>query len=382
MTNLIVNFASDSSFVAESGQRLASNTKGNTTATVGRYIANEAPIPFSMLNPVLQGSGVTMVYLDPAGNMHHLSGPNAGLEGARICTQVFGDQQWHFEQLVVNSPFIFGGQIQRQNFPERKFNFGVIIGSHAPPMSEYQFRVAEDYWWSGQNESNDGWFGVYTRYSGWRWIPVRPDETVRTPQKMDSTAYGNNSVRWDITWVAQRPYFTKVARYRTFKASTGVAKPTPNYLLTGVTPGLASGQYYWGTLPLANAGDLPSYVSYFVSSPGQAVVQDNSSDRLVPLPPTVASVGTFMCDSEPANRTLTAANDPLDNVVFDLIRQSTILNFFLSAATSGSTPLQLQFQNRFIYAIPPKSEVSLTVGHSNPNGVITAIVPQRFKRSR
>lgn len=355
----------------------------NYTTAMGRPPFVDSAVPFAMLPARLQGMGTRMVYIDPSNNMHNLAGPNAGLEGTRICSQVFGDQQWPFDQILVNSPYIYGAQIMRQNIPERKFNFGVIVGNHSPPMTEYTYRIAEDYWWAGQDETNDGWFGVYTRATGWRWIPVRPEETVKTPQQMDSAAYGNNASKWDITWLASRPYFTKPARYRTFQAATaGAPKEAPASLLTGVSPGLGASKYYWGSLPVANAGDLPSYVTYYVSSPGQAVVQDNASNRLVPLPETAASVGTFMCDSEPGKRTLTAENDPSDSLAFDLISQSSILEFFLAGVESTAVPLQLLFQNRFLYSVPAQTETTLTVGHSNPNGVIVAVLPQRYKRSR
>jgi hypothetical protein len=140
--------------------------------------------------------------------------------------------------------------------------------------------------------------------------------------------------------------------------------------------------FYWGTLNLCNRGDLPSYAQFFVSSPGQAIVQDNASNRLVPLPHTLKSRGTYMVDTEPGKRTLTAADDPHDNLLFDLIRQSQILNFFLSGIANAGLPLQLTWNNRFIYTIPPRTELMLTVGHSDPHGVITALVPQRYKRSR
>jgi hypothetical protein len=89
-----------------------------------------------------------------------------------------------------------------------------------------------------------------------------------------------------------------------------------------------------------------------------------------------------MVDTEPGKRTLTASNDPVDNLVFDFIRQSQILNFFLSGVANEGLPLQLTWNERFMYAIPPKTTVQFTVGHSNPAAVITAVVPQRFKRSR
>lgn len=356
---------------------------GPTVTSVGTPPLLDQPVPFAMLPPRLQGLGTTIVHIAPNNNLTNLAGPMAGIEGVRLWQQLVGDQQWPFEQVLTRSPYILGAEINRQNVPERKFSLGVVIGSHNPPMNEYQYRMAEDRWWSGQDENNDGWLGIYTRFSGWRWIPVRPDETVKTPQAMDSTAYGNNSSRWDITWLASRPYFTKPALYRSWQAATaGAPSPAPGALLGGLFDQLIGHTYYWGQLPIVNRGDLPSYVSFLVSSPGQAVLQDNDSSRLVPMPFTTASVGTYLCDTEPNHRTLSSAGDPHDNLLFDLIRQSTILDFFLAGIANQGVPLMLQFQNRFIYQIPPQSEVTFTVGHSNASGTVTAIVPQRYRRSR
>jgi hypothetical protein len=356
---------------------------GPTVTSLGTPPLLDLPVPFGMLPPKLQGMGTTVIYVDPLGNLFDLAGPNAGRQGVRLWQSLNGDQQWPFEQVFSHSPYIMGASINRQNIPERKFNLGVVIGSHNPPMSEYQYRMAEDAWWAGQDETNDAWMGVYTRFSGWRWIPVRPCETVKTPQAIDSTAFGNNASRWDLEWCAARPYFTKPALFATWQAATsGPAAAPPGALLGGLINDLIGPLYHSGTLHLANRGDLPSFVSYLVSSPGQAIVQDNNSTRMVTLPHTAASTGSYLCDTEPAHRTLTAANDPQDNLLFDLIRQSQILNFFLSGVAQEGLPLMLAFTNRFLYQIPPATEVAFTVYHSNPAGVITASVPQRFKRSR
>jgi hypothetical protein len=355
---------------------------GNTTAAY--LVPAPDSIPFGLLPPALRGMQTHAVYIAPTQKqLFNLAGPMKGLQGVRFCTQVTGDQAWPTEQVLAHSPYVMGADIQRTNVGERMFNVGIVIGSQAPPMTEYQYRMAEDNWWASQDELNDGWLGFYTRFSGWRWIPVRPFETLKSPQKLDPTAFGNNASMWDVTWIASRPYFTKVALYKTFEAVyAGPPTPPPNGLLGGLIDTLLGDVYYWGTLVLANRGDLPSYAQFFVTSPGQAIVQDNASNRLVPLPYTQASVGTFMCDTAPGVRTLTAAGDPHDNLLFDIIRQSKILNFFLSGIANEGLPLALQFNNRFIYQIPPKTVVQLTVGHSEPNGVITALVPQMYKRSR
>lgn len=352
-------------------------------AGMARLVAD--PDEFGRLPGRMQSMETHVVYLSPTGQRFDLAGPNRGHQGVRLQKQLLGDQQWPFSQVMSNSPYMMGSTIERQNIPERRYNIGIIIGSHAPQMTSYQYRMAEANWWASQDETQDGWLGIYTRFSGWRWNPVRPDQTVVTAQATDPVAFGNNSSAWDITWTASRPYFTKPALYRTWEAKTAgqpALPPGNGSLLGGLIDSLVGKEYYWGTIPLVNRGDLPSYVTLFVSSPGQAIVQDNDSTRLVPLPNTAKSVGTYMCDTEPGHRTLTAANDPRDNLIFDFIRQSQVLNFFLDGVANEGLPLQLTWNNRFMYMIPPKTAINLTVGHTNRRAVITAVVPQRWKRSR
>lgn len=365
------------------GPEITSHWMGNSTTADVRPFLDPA-IDFMHLPYRLRGMNTHAIYLAPDGTrMLNLAGPNAGREGCRFATQVKGDQQWPFEHVLTNSPYVMGAILERTNIPQREYNVGIVIGSHAPPMTEYQYRMAEDNFWATQDENNDGWLGVYTRFSGWRFDPVRPGKSVETPQKLDSTAYGNNASQWDIQWLATRPYFTKPALYRTFQSSeAGAPTPPPAGPIMALIDELVGDTYYWGTLPIANRGDLPSYVTYYVSSPGQAIVQDNDSARLVPLPFTMKSRGTYMCDTEPGHRTLTAADDPQDNLLFDLIRQSMILDFFLAGIANEGLPLAMTFNNRFIYQIPPKTVCHFTVGHSDPAGVIVAAVSQRYKRSR
>jgi len=314
-----------------------------------------------------------VVWLGANGTMFNLAGPGKGKEGVRLANTVMGDQNWPFDLVLMESPYIMGASIERVNVNKRLFNVGIIIGNHAPPMTEYQYRMAESHWWDSQDETKDGWLGVYTRFSGWRWIPARPGETVTTAQKMDNTAFGNNASMWDIKWTAARPYFTKPALFRTWRAAASGS------LITSPQLGVPA---YVGTLPIANRGDLPSYVSYLVSSPGQAVVQDNNSASMVPLPATQAQDGPYWCDTEPGHRTLTASADPVDNPLYKFLRSSVILDYLLHDLASLGLPLQLRFDRRFVYQIPPQTVVTLQVQHTDPNGQIVAFVPQRFKRSR
>ena len=352
--------------------------------TVAHWPVNDnKPVDFERLPPRLKSLGTQVIYISPQKQVFHLAGPNAGQEGCSLATQLMGDQQWPFDVIMQESAYMMGATIERVNINKRMFNLGITIGRHNPPMTEYQYRMAEDHWWQGQDENQDGWLGVWTRFSGWRWIPVRPDKTVQTAQKMDNTAFGNNVSTWDLTWVAARPYFTKPALSRTWKARIGkTSDGEPILAPTQPNPIPGGPNLYTGTLYLANRGDLPSYVSYIISPGGEAWVQDNDSERMVKMPKTQKSDGTYLCDTEPGNRTLTAAADPVDSLLYDIVRQSRVLDFLLHDLGDLGLPLQLRFNDRFMYVIPPKTSVALTVQHSRPNGVITAFVPQRFKRSR
>lgn len=354
----------------------------NTSTAMGRPPFTSGPVNFASLPEPLQGLHTHALYVSPRNKVFELGGPRRGRQGVRFVNQLTGDQQWPFSQVLTNSPYIMGADLHRTNIPERLFQAGIVIGSHNPPMTEYQYRMAADNWWDGQDENNDGWLCMYTRFSGWRFEPVRPFETVKTPQAQDVTAYGNNVSCWDISWLATRPYFTKPAVYDTFLASkAGPPRPAPAPPLLGLIDQLIGDEYYWGTIVLANKGTLPSYVTFLVSSPGQAILQDNASGRLVTMPDTMPSRGTYMCDTEPGHRTLTAADDPVDNLAYDLIRQSKVLDFFLGHIANEGVPLQLTWNNTFRYCVPAKTAVHLTVGHSDPNGTITAILPQRYKRA-
>lgn len=345
-----------------------------TMSTVAHWpTVDNKPIPFEKLSPRLRAMGTQVLYVSPAKQLFHLSGPNAGLEGVSLATQLLGDQQWPFDVVLQESAYMMGASIERVNINKRMFNLGVTIGRHNPPMTEYQYRMAEDHWWQGQDEQQDGWLGVFTRFSGWRWIPVRPDKTVQTAQKMDTTAFGNNVSTWDLTWVAARPYFTKPALHSTWKAREAPTQPNP----------IAGGpDLHTGTIHLANRGDLPSYASFLISSPGEAWVQDNDSARMVKLPKTGKAEGAYLCDTEPGHRTLTSGTDPVDNLLYDIIRQSKVLDFFLHDLGNLGLPLQLRFNDRFMYRVPPRTSVALTVQHSKNSGTITAFLPQRYKRSR
>jgi hypothetical protein len=317
---------------------------------------------------ILQAMETVMVFIDFQGNIFHLNGPHAGQEGVYFYENLQGEQHLPFEQVTVESAWMWGSIIQRQNYMCHKINFRVFIGG--PSMNNITYRMCEDRWWAGQDEVNGGWFGQFTRFSGWRWLQVYPEKTVTTAQKRDPVAFDNNGAIWDIEWIAPLPNYSKPALI------------SNAWLANAAGPADKNG-FYHGVIAMPNRAELASSVRYLINGAGTAIVQDNNSDRMVTLPPLLATDGQGLCDTDPLHKTLVAQNDPFDQGFFNTISASGILNFFLTGSTTdASEAWWLRGYVRFINTIAPKSVVHLHVMHNNPNAQIVASLPQRYKRGR
>jgi hypothetical protein len=346
-----------------------------TFAQAANYLRPEVLATYENIEELpyrLQAMETVMVYIDHWGNVTHLNGPNAGQEGARFGQNLQGEHHLFFEQVVTESAYQFGATIERVNYLARKINCRVFIGR--PGMNNITYRACEERFWHGQDEQLGGWFGVFTRFSGWRWIPVWPMKTVDTAQKMDPVAYDNNQAQWDVNWIAPIPYYSKPAL---------TTKP---WLAANAGAPDADG-YYHGTLVVPNGGDIGSYAEYLLNdcegADGDTWVQDNIDSRMVALPPIYASDGQVLVDSDPTHKTIVADNDPHSDEMFKLLRASGLVNFFLQGnKTPASEALWLRGYVRFIFPIPPNMVAHLRVKSRNPNANIVAQVTQRYKRSR
>ena len=321
---------------------------------------------FYDLPPYLTALDTQVIYIDPNNNTFHLAGPHAGSEGVWLAEQLQGEQHLPFDQVISEAAYQFGATIERTTYGKRLINMRIAIGG--ANFTTWQYQMCDNRWWSGQDETRDGWLGVFTRFTGWRWIPVRPYKTVDTAQTRDPVAFQNNTAIWDINWVCQRPYYTKPANYKTWSAAKSGA---PN------KAGL-----YTGAVTLANRGDLTTNVQYIINGVGVATVQDNNSSVMVQLPEMVATDGPGLCDTNPANRTLTASNDPVDNAFYDILASSSILNYFLTNLTSSDKPWWQRGYVRFLYSVPPQTTVTFNVAHTSHDATITVMLQQLFKRSR
>lgn len=342
----------------------------------------------------LQGLETRVLYITPDGVLYHLyGGPHAGKQGVHLSEEFAGEHQWPFELLLSEGAYELGATVERVNVLKREINLNVVIGGEG--FNAYQYQMADNRWWDGQDEKRDGWLGIYTRFSGWRWIRVRPAATVDAGQTRDPLAWGNNTATWPIKWLAQKPYYSKPSCHETWRNNAGVHGAFGDILgfvetwgiqlagalgLTELNTKLyAVGE---GVVTLPNRGDLESHPQFLVSAPGKAWVEDGVTGRMVELPYLAESDGYVLVDTDPRERTLTASKDPIDNVFYQIARHSKILDFLLWEFDETGLPVWQRFSQRFMSSVPPKTMAHIRVRHSDPNGTITVNLPQRYKRSR
>ena len=71
----------------------------------------------------------------------------------------------------------------------------------------------------------------------------------------------------------------------------------------------------------------------------------------------------------------------MDNIFYDLIRSSQVLDFLLHDISSLGLPVWRRANGiRFTSQIPPRTVANITVKHDNPTGAVTVMIPQRFIR--
>ena len=158
-----------------------------------------------------------------------------------------------------------------------------------------------------------------------------PYKGVDTAQRMDPVAYGNNyanGVMYDINWIAPVPYYNQAA-FGTWSAATSGATRT-------------SDGYYYGHIPLANRGDMESYVQYLVSAPDShtsSTIVHAATTGLIRLSCLSLNSSDTLgwVNTDPTARTLVAAADPVDTLFDKIIRSSSLLNFFLAGIAEGGS---------------------------------------------
>ena len=71
----------------------------------------------------------------------------------------------------------------------------------------------------------------------------------------------------------------------------------------------------------------------------------------------------------------------MDNIFYDLVRSSKVLDFLLHDIGSLGLPVWRRANGiRFTSMIPPRTVANITVKHSHPEGAISVMLPQRYIR--
>jgi hypothetical protein len=304
------------------------------------------------------------VYIGPNGAWFDLEGRQRGRQGVRMTPELVGAHHLPFEHLFTESAYQVGSTYERSNILKRTVSMGVTVGG--PKYSAHQYRLIENNWWDAWPLGVPGWLGCNTRFGGWRWIAAMLGDAVRTSVKQDPTAHSNNMQRWDMSVVMPKPYFAKPMVYKTWVPHAET---------------IAAHGFDQETIAIANRGQLSQWPLALIQGPGRASISDGMTNRMVDLPELQTSDGYVLLDTDPSNRTLTGSQDPVDNVFFSLIRQSTILDFFLHDLSALGLPVWRRANGiRFMSQIPPRTVANITVKHDNPAGSITVMIPQRYAR--
>jgi len=327
----------------------------------------------------LRGRHTKIVYVSPDGNrLWNLAGDWAGKEGVVLSERLQGAMHAPFDQRYTAGSYAIGENLERTDYRKRVFHLGVIVAPHVNllarkrfPDNEFAYRMLEEQWWSDWPENHRapaGFWGMYTRTHGWRWIRVRQGEANDQVIDLDPVAYGNNAQAWSMTVHSEFPFYSK--------------RPYTKLWVNDAANALINGKNH-GVLHLPNRGDWDQFPKYIVEGAGLVTIQDGITDRMVELPEIYPGDGAVLVDTDPAKRTLTAANDPADKLFYKIIRNSEILDYLLGDVTDADSgvPVGRRMPGGigFTSQLPAKANTSIRVTHTNPNGKITAVVPQWYK---
>lgn len=331
------------------------------------------------LPPQLNSDATKWVYLGPDGSRWDLAGPRAGLQGVQLSEEMQGAVHMDFEHLLTESAYQMGATYERTNILKRIINFGAMIGSKTRPLTAHQFDMVSGRWFAAWPIGVPGWLGAHTWYGGWRWIPVMQAGPSKTSQKKDPKYAKNNTMVWDMQALAVRPWYSKRILMETFTAQAANFRP--------------GHQYDEKTITIANRGDMWQWLKFQVTLPpgvkkGRAWVQDGMlAGTLKPIPSETdwitAGESPLLVDCDEAARTLTAANDPIDNEFYKVLRANKIVDFIfqdLLGDPLGEPIWQRANGLRFTSMVPPRTVANIRVRHDTPGGTVTVMCPQWFTR--
>lgn len=312
----------------------------------------------------LPKSEIRWVYIGPNGLRWELFGRLKGRQGAVLVNTLQGAYHLPFEQLFTEGAYQIGATYERTNINKRLINWGIQLGGERYTAEAY--RLIESNWWDSWPPDVPGWLGCHTPFGGWRWTQVQLAKQVDTAMTIAPTSFGNNSMVWDMQIVAPSPWWAKPMLRESW-----TAHPETQTLLG----------YDEQTFHIANRGNLPVWPKFIYTGPGRCWIQDGMTSAMVELPELSSDDGYVLVDTDPAERTFTGGSDPVDNIFYQYVRASKVLDFFLHDIAALGLPVWRRANGvRFYSQIPPKTVANIKVRHDHPGGQVTAFIPQRFTR--
>jgi hypothetical protein len=345
-----------------------------------------------------QNLDTKFVYVGIDGSWWDLAGNYAGRQGLSLAPTVGGTMHVPFESLFSEGPYQIGAVYERTDFKKRTVSMSVQVNVGFAPANSFRYRMLEQAWWNAWSPSTTGFFGCYTRTHGWRWLVVQLADAPTTPFTIDPVANDNNFMQWDMHIVAVQPYWAKrIQVSNTFVNPEATSTPLEevegilqNFVnqfigspLAGQGGTLVPGQDVGvGQLTFFNNGDQPAFPKYIVSAPGIAWIQDGIGGPLVQLPLLFSTDGYVLVDTDPTQRTLFCATDPNDPLLFQILQNSDLINLVFGDITDQGLPVwQRPPYVNFMSQIPPFTQASITVYHTQQGGSITAYCPQHWDKA-
>ncbi|MEC4847512.1 hypothetical protein R2359_26530 [Mycobacteroides chelonae] len=170
----------------------------------------------------LRCDGISIKYIAPrSGRIWHLTGWNAGAEGAMINGPIRG--LWHMPyESVWTEPAYGAPEFERTVDGKRTPGFDVLLMSD----TKFGWFDTEAKWWEDWPVGVPGWLSMWTRRLGELWIPVMRDKPTETEMEDDPAGLnGNNHQIWTMD-LAQSGNPAGAGPPRLTDTSTG-ARPKP-----------------------------------------------------------------------------------------------------------------------------------------------------------
>lgn len=309
----------------------------------------------------LRCDGISIKYIAPrSGRIWHLTGWNAGAEGAMIQGPIRG--LWHMPyESVWTEPAYGAPEFERTVDGKRTPGFDVLLMSD----TKFGWFDTEAKWWEDWPVGVPGWLSMWTRRLGELWIPVMRDKPTETEMEDDPAGMnGNNHQIWTMDLAQsgnprwRRP--AKVDRY----INSGKAE---------------------ATLYVANQSkEAEAWPVFFISAPAPhhgIKLANGNGGEMVPVPELLPGEHCII-DTDPTHRIAISATDPADDFFKKFIRNSELLSWLLGHyGDTGESVLKRFHGQGFTRPIAPGEVGALKVIHPTPGGKVGVLLPQRFERA-